>query len=317
MPINDSWNSGGFDWNSFMKNFMGSQGGGNNRFKDDWWDNGKYEDILNKLFGTMNAVNVPQGGFGEQALKRSNEVGREALGWDWTSGGKSILDLLGNSSVGQNLGITSNMQPQDAYANLVLSTDPAFGGQGNLSAQNFLQQIQPPIQYGMQEKSTKNPIYGQMMENPFSAAGLSMQELFGSSGALQGWRAQDIDLLMQQLQMEQATAQAEGQSGGCVVTSACTQARNLPDDCYELQTLRKLRGWMKQTELGKKMVKVYEKYAPLIVEKIDALPNRKDHWEVIYKIGVMPAVKLTEEEKYNSASIHYVNMIGALADAYL
>ncbi len=317
MPIGDTWNSSGFDWSSFLKNFMESQGGNKNRFKEDWWDKGKYENILDQLFGTMSTVKSPEGGFGEQALKRSNEVGREALGWDWTTGGKSLLDLLTGSSVGQNLGTTPNMQPDDVYANLALSTDPAFGGARNLSAQNMLQQLQPMIGAGLQEKSTKNPIYGEMMSSPFNAGNMSLQQLFGGMSGLQGFRSQDIDLLMQQLGLEQATAQAEAQSGGCVVTSACTQARNLPDDCYELQILRKLRDWMKQTEVGKKMVKVYEKYAPLIVEKIDALPDRKDHWEVIYKIGVMPAVKLTEEEKYNAASLHYVNMIGALADAYL
>ena len=62
----------------------------------------------------------------------------------------------------------------------------------------------------------------------------------------------------------------DSSSGGCYLTSACVEARGLPDDCMELQTLRDFRdNWLKQQPCGQDEVAEYYATAPRIVDKIN------------------------------------------------
>ena len=89
---------------------------------------------------------------------------------------------------------------------------------------------------------------------------------------------------------------------GCFLTSACTAARGLPDDCRELQTLRAYRDtWLKQTEEGIALVARYYEIAPKIVAAIDAQPNRLAIYDEIYQTMVLPCVELIGQGKYQEA----------------
>lgn len=47
-------------------------------------------------------------------------------------------------------------------------------------------------------------------------------------------------------------------TGGCFLTTACCEFMNLPDDCEELQTMRKFRDdYLSKTEEGKNLIKFY------------------------------------------------------------
>lgn len=95
-------------------------------------------------------------------------------------------------------------------------------------------------------------------------------------------------------------------SGGCFLTSACTEARGLPDDCYELTTLRAFRdGYMKSLPQGQADICQYYHTAPAIVSKIRALPNSKEIFDRIYTELVLPCVALIENGKNEEAYAKY------------
>ena len=94
----------------------------------------------------------------------------------------------------------------------------------------------------------------------------------------------------------------QSSSSGCFLTSACTAARGLPDDCRELQTLRAYRDtWLKQTEEGAALVARYYEIAPAIVTAIDAQPSRLEVYDDIYQTMVLPCVELSGQGKYQEA----------------
>lgn len=94
----------------------------------------------------------------------------------------------------------------------------------------------------------------------------------------------------------------QSSSGGCYLTSACTAARGLPDDCHELQTLRRFRDeWLKKQPDGILLIARYYKIAPKIVAAIEAREDRLDVYERIYQELVLPCVKMIEDKNLQSA----------------
>ena len=69
----------------------------------------------------------------------------------------------------------------------------------------------------------------------------------------------------------------EEASSGCYLTTACVDAMEFPDDCLELQTMRRLRDEyiLPNIENGRKIVEEYYAKAPQIVSAINA--KRKQH----------------------------------------
>lgn len=106
-------------------------------------------------------------------------------------------------------------------------------------------------------------------------------------------------------------------SGGCYLTSACVYAKNLPDDCYELQTLRGFRdSWMQESEEGKKAVREYYEVAPKIVSAINETVNPKAIYEKIYNKMVEPCVQLIEDRKMVEAFQLYKTMVCQLKEKF-
>lgn len=107
-------------------------------------------------------------------------------------------------------------------------------------------------------------------------------------------------------------------SGGCFLTSACTEARGLPDDCYELITLRAFRdGYLKALPQGQMDICQYYHTAPAIVAKIHTLPNSKEIFDRIYTELVLPCVELIENSKNEDAYAKYRDYIKLLQGQYL
>ena len=104
-----------------------------------------------------------------------------------------------------------------------------------------------------------------------------------------------------------------GSSDGCFLTSACMEAKGLPDDCYELTTLRKFRDeYLAKQECGKYEIVHYYHVAPGIVERIKTGENATAVFEKIYEELVMPCVKLIEDgqlEKAHEKYREYVMML--------
>lgn len=94
--------------------------------------------------------------------------------------------------------------------------------------------------------------------------------------------------------------------GGCYLTTACTTAKGLPDDCDELQTLRAFRdGYLSEREGGCKEIERYYSVAPIIVAEINRLPDAERIWEQVYADLVVPCVQMIKQSKNEEAYYHY------------
>lgn len=107
-------------------------------------------------------------------------------------------------------------------------------------------------------------------------------------------------------------------TSGCYLTSACVEAKGLPDDCHELTVLRSFRdGYLRTTATGGADICEYYHTAPAIVEKIHALPNAKDIFDQIYLELVLPCVEMIESGKNEEAYATYKNYTRKLQAQYI
>ena len=96
--------------------------------------------------------------------------------------------------------------------------------------------------------------------------------------------------------------------GGCFLTTACCQYKGLPDDCYELQTLRRFRDEkLMTTDSGKEMIRRYYRDAPGIVEKLNTRQDKTEIYERVYK-QITGIVELVEAGKDAQATVDYLLM---------
>lgn len=97
--------------------------------------------------------------------------------------------------------------------------------------------------------------------------------------------------------------------GGCFLTTACCQHKGLPDDCYELTTLRSFRDtYLLKTEEGQKLVEEYYRIAPSIVDDILASANKEDILESIYN-EICKIIVLVEAKRFAQAIEAYRAMV--------
>lgn len=98
--------------------------------------------------------------------------------------------------------------------------------------------------------------------------------------------------------------------GGCYITTACTVVHNLPDNCYELETLRSFRdNYIAHTTEGINWIKMYYNEAPKLVNRINSHEKSQEIYEYIYENLVKQSVKLVEEKEYNDAFVFYKNCV--------
>lgn len=93
---------------------------------------------------------------------------------------------------------------------------------------------------------------------------------------------------------------------GCFLTTACVENKGLPDDCYELQTLRSFRDrYMRNSPDGAELVDDYYKMGPAVVRKINALECRTEVYDHIYGTLILPCLEMIEKEKFASSMRYY------------
>ncbi len=96
--------------------------------------------------------------------------------------------------------------------------------------------------------------------------------------------------------------------GGCYLTTACVNARGLPDNCLELNVLRNFRDRiLLQNPTGRGAVKEYYKIAPEIVQSINGKDNSSEIWNSVYQ-DIRKAVQFVLLGDFNSAFEHYRKM---------
>lgn len=112
--------------------------------------------------------------------------------------------------------------------------------------------------------------------------------------------------------------ESSSSSSSCFLTSACVEAKGLPDDCHELTVLRNFRDtFMKENEEYAPAICEYYHTAPSIVEKINAMPDRMQIYEDIYNDLVLPCVELIEKGENKDAYIKYRQYVLMLKERYL
>ena len=93
---------------------------------------------------------------------------------------------------------------------------------------------------------------------------------------------------------------------GCYLTTACVEARGLPDDCEELTILRQFRDtYLKNREGGEQEIEQYYKTAPRIVHQINAGKNAGEIWNSVYEEMVAPCVQMILQGREEDAFWHY------------
>lgn len=98
------------------------------------------------------------------------------------------------------------------------------------------------------------------------------------------------------------------EKSGCFITTATCNYKGLPDNCHELETLRKFRDdYLLTTKNGLKMVEHYYSVAPAIAENLTDTKELESVWEVICL-----CIKDIESKKYKSAIKQYSTMVNDL-----
>ena len=105
-------------------------------------------------------------------------------------------------------------------------------------------------------------------------------------------------------------------SDECFITTAVVKAAGLPDNAYELETLRRFRDeYLKKTEWGKQLVEEYYKISPKIVDAIEKDPAKQEVYSRLLQ-EIRDIVKDIEKGKYYLAVEKYKNMVLHLKDRY-
>ena len=104
-----------------------------------------------------------------------------------------------------------------------------------------------------------------------------------------------------------------GSGDGCFITTACIQSKNLSDDCYELQILRRFRDeFVLHLPQGKSFINKYYEIAPRIVLEIDRNSQRKRIYNSLFR-KIQCACKLIEDKKFENAFLLYSSTVRELS----
>lgn len=109
-----------------------------------------------------------------------------------------------------------------------------------------------------------------------------------------------------------------GSSGGCYLTTACVECRNLADNCRELTVLRSFRdNYMANQENGKDDIKEYYDKAPTIVEIINKRDDSNEIYDDLYRNVIKPCVELIEIGRNEEAYQKYKEMVASLEKKFM
>lgn len=82
---------------------------------------------------------------------------------------------------------------------------------------------------------------------------------------------------------QHAKDQDDKNNSSCYLTTACVASMGLPDNCFELSTLRKFRDTIvSRSEFGKNSVKEYYRIAPDIVKSVNSRSDSSEIWREVY-----------------------------------
>ena len=114
-----------------------------------------------------------------------------------------------------------------------------------------------------------------------------------------------------------SSSSSSSSSGGCFLTTACTAAKGLPDNCDELMTIRRYRDEILLHQVGgRSETSRYYEIAPGIVERINQREDARRIWETVYREMIEPCVSFIKSAKYDQALDLYREYTLQLANNY-
>jgi len=119
-------------------------------------------------------------------------------------------------------------------------------------------------------------------------------------------------------QRGEKTGESWEKKSGCFITSACVEAKGLPDDSLELSTLRNFRDtYVRQLPQGVEQIQEYYATAPLIVQQIRKLEQPLAEFNDLFTRLVQPAVQYIQIGKMEEALLLYQDIFTELRNKYL
>jgi len=239
--------------------------------------NGQAANLVNSI--NLNGLSGGEQAAAERSLNQSNYATGN-LGVDNATNAVSNAMNFGNAlntkrqMLGSALGTAANVSgAQNATFNPVATA----AGAGN-TANNFgLAQFNPT-----QANSTTS--------TPFSFASSFGNQLAGIGAASKG------------------TTSSGNASAGCFLTTAACDYKGLPDDCDELQTLRKFRD----KHVPQHIVEEYYRLAPAITQCIQNNPEELEYiWGVVQR-----CIGYIRNGKASYATLAYTKMVKTLTTRY-
>ena len=104
----------------------------------------------------------------------------------------------------------------------------------------------------------------------------------------------------------------------CFLTSACVEAKGLPDDCHELTVLRAFReNYLRNIPGGADEIAEYYFVAPQIVSAIRQGTDAVSVFNMIYEKTVKPCVEMIERGENAAAHSLYRESVICLKQSYL
>jgi len=102
----------------------------------------------------------------------------------------------------------------------------------------------------------------------------------------------------------------------CFLTTACVNYYSLPDNGYELNTLRNYRdSYLAASTEGKNLIDHYYKISPEIVKRVDEDKNKKRVYAYIYSV-IKTACAEIENKDLAGAKKTYSGMVNRLKKRY-
>ncbi len=106
--------------------------------------------------------------------------------------------------------------------------------------------------------------------------------------------------------------------GGCFITTACLEAKGLPDDCPELNTFRMFRDeYIKNLPTGERLIAEYYAIAPRIMAAINRTDNKRKIYSALYERLVAKTIDLINSGKKEEALRNCIEIVTELKQKYL
>ena len=133
---------------------------------------------------------------------------------------------------------------------------------------------------------------------------------------IERWNDHDLELKISKSEFEQI--QGGFKSRLCYITTAVCASLGKPDDCYELNLMRRYRDeYLVNQKGGEEIVAEYYDIAPTIVNRINRMENSEDVYADIWNHYLHPCVSMIESDNLEACRKIYTDMVYSLRRKYL